>query len=142
MFDRRIDELFNLGESDYLIELSVNFAELHAEYRPVEVDVLTPRQLAVKPGAYFEQAAYPAVKIDLPSRGLGNAREYFEQRRLPRPVAANYPYDFARHHLETDVFQRPDSAALRFAVAIEQPEGGLGSDDDRFTQGFIRGLAR
>src|SRR5215475_1822752 len=142
MFDRRIDELFNLGESDDLVELSINFDELHAEYRPVEVDVLTPRQLAVKPGAYFEQAAYPAVKIDLPGRGFGDAREYFEQRRLSRPVATNNANDFARHYFEIDVFQRPKSAVFRFAIAIEQPEGGLRGADDRFTQGFIRDIAR
>src|SRR5215813_1148075 len=78
MFDRSVDKLFDLGEGDDLIELISDLTELHAEYRPVEIDVFTAAQFGVKPGAYFEQAADSTVKINLSGRRLGNTREYFE----------------------------------------------------------------
>src|SRR2546427_929567 len=136
-FNRRIYEAFDFGEGDYLIKLPIYFASLHTKDCAVQVDVLPPAQLRMKAGAYFEQTADASVQIYLTDGRFGNARKDFEQRGFARAVAPDDAHDFARHDLETDVLQRPDSAVFRFAVALEQPEWSLRRADDRFAQGFV-----
>src|SRR5215475_853061 len=77
--DRRIDETFDFGEGDDLVELPVYFAAPHAEDRAVQVNVLAPAQLGMKSRADFEQAADATVKFNLAGRGLGDARKDFKQ---------------------------------------------------------------
>jgi hypothetical protein len=54
--------------------ISVNFASIsRREDGPVEVDVLSPRELQVKAGADLEQGADAAVQVDLPGGRLDDA---------------------------------------------------------------------
>src|SRR5438132_1521671 len=103
MLDRRLQEFFDLGEGDDLIEPAIDLTPLHAEDRAIEIDVLPAGQLGVEAGADFQQAADAAGDLDFPLGRLGDAREDLEQRALAGAVAADDADHFATVHLEAHV---------------------------------------
>jgi hypothetical protein len=60
---RRIQELLKLGEGDDFVEAAVHFGTGHPGDRSVEVDVLPPGQLPVKPRPDLEQRGDFPVKF-------------------------------------------------------------------------------
>src|SRR5215510_3657738 len=131
MLDRRVYEVFNLGERDNLIELPVYFAASHTEDRAVQVDVLAPAQLRVETCADFEQAADAAVNVYPAGRRLCNARKNFEQSGFARAVAPDDTNDFARLHFKADIFQRPDRAVFSITISPKPAERGAQRFGDR-----------
>src|SRR5882724_3283705 len=75
MFDRRVDELFNLGKSHYFVKLACDLGALHAEYRAVEIDVFATGQFRMKAGANLKQRANAAVNVGVARRWFSDARE-------------------------------------------------------------------
>src|SRR5438094_7302021 len=108
MFDRRLQESFDLGEGDDLVELAIDLAPLHTEDRAIEIDVLAAGQLGVEAGADFEQTADAAGDLDLALGRLGDTREDLEQRALAGAVAADDTDHFAAVHVEAHVLQGPE----------------------------------
>src|SRR6266705_3958579 len=53
MFDRSVDELFDFGESDNLVEFLFDLGVLHAENRPVKENILATGQLGLEARADF-----------------------------------------------------------------------------------------
>ena len=81
---------FSTSAKEYdLIELARGLCAAHAEDRAVQEYVLATRELRMKPGTDFKQAAHAAVEFDAPFCGPSDTRENFEQRRFARAVAAN-----------------------------------------------------
>ena len=72
---RCVEELLDAGELDDLIELSRDLGAAHAEDGPVEIHVVSPRELGMEARSDFEEAAQPALDVDVPGRRLGDARE-------------------------------------------------------------------
>src|SRR5690606_7595886 len=109
---RGVDELADLREVDDFVELTVDLHPPHAEDRAVEIDVLSTRELGVEAGADLQQRANASPQPHLTPGGLRDAREDLQQGALARPVAADEPHDFARPHLEGNVFQSPEGRFL------------------------------
>jgi hypothetical protein len=65
-FYRRVDEPLDAGELDDVVEAALDLSTLHAENRPVEVDVLASGQLLVEAGTHFEQAPHAAANLRPP----------------------------------------------------------------------------
>ena len=105
----RVDEPLDAGELDDVVEALLDLPALHAEDRPVQVDVLAPGQLLVEARPDLEQAADPTADLGSPGRRRGDPRENLQERRLPRAV----PTDDAQHlplrNLERDVAGAPRS---------------------------------
>ena len=64
--DRVVDEVFDTGEGNDVVELAVDLPGGEPEDRPVEVDVLAAREVGVEAGADLEQGADAALDDDLP----------------------------------------------------------------------------
>src|SRR6266851_7299795 len=116
-FHSRVDELLDLREGDYLVKLLIDLGALHAEDRPVEINVLTPGEFRMKAGAHFEQRGDAPMHIGVTFSGFGDARKNFQQRALPCSVAPDHPDDLAAFDLEGNILQRPKCFGLWF-VAI------------------------
>src|SRR5215475_11446503 len=136
IFNRRVYELFDLGEGNDLIELPIYFGAFHAEDRAVQVDVFPTAQLLMESRAHFEQTADTSVNVRLSGGRLGNARKDFEQRGFARAVAADDAYDFTRGHFKVDVFQRPNRIS-RIFVSAEPGERGAKCFGYRIAKGQI-----
>jgi hypothetical protein len=108
---RRIDEPLHLGEGDNRVELAADLRLPHAENRAVEEYVLAPRQLRMKPRADLEQARHPPAQGHLALRRLGDARQDFQERGLPRAVSTDDADDLTAIDREADVAQRPELVA-------------------------------
>src|SRR5437016_623661 len=106
--DRGIDERFNLGEVDDLVELPLDFRILHSQNAAVEVDVLTPRQIGVKTGSHLDQGAETAIDPHEARVGTKDARQDLEERALTRTVGTNDAHDFAAAELKVNVLQSPE----------------------------------
>ncbi|MCG3161346.1 MAG: hypothetical protein JMDDDDMK_02514 [Acidobacteria bacterium] len=78
MLDRRVNELFDFGESDYLVELVFDLGAPHSQDCAVQVDVLASGQFRMKPGAYFEQRTDAPANVGVAFSRLGDAREDFQ----------------------------------------------------------------
>src|SRR5258706_12144310 len=82
-----VDELCELRELDDLIETVRHFVPRHAEHRPLEENVVTAGQITVEAGADLDQARHATAQFDFAFRGLRDAREDLQQRRLSRAVS-------------------------------------------------------
>ena len=100
---RSVEELLDAGELGDLGHLGLDLAALHAEDRPVQEHVLSSRQLGVEACSHFEKAADATPDLGAALRRRRNPREDLEERRLPRPVAADEPESLAFLELERDV---------------------------------------
>ena len=60
--DWRIEELFDFGERNDFIELTLNLEPGHAEDRAVQKDVFAAGEFGMKASAHFEEAGHPAFR--------------------------------------------------------------------------------
>src|ERR1700730_10243998 len=102
---RRIEELIDFGEGDDLVKFPSNLRARHTEDRPVQVDVFSARQLAMKSRADLEQARDASLDPHSAFARLGDARYNLQERRLAGAIAADDAYDGAALDLETDVLE-------------------------------------
>src|SRR5205807_9975782 len=64
--DGVVDEVFDSGEGNDVVELAVDLPRGEPEDRPVQVDVLAAREVGVEAGSDLEQGADAALDDDLP----------------------------------------------------------------------------
>ena len=105
---RRVDEGPDAGEVDDLLVAVEDVPSTEAQQRPVEEDVLAPRELGVKAGSDLEQRGRPAVELDASLGRQRDARQQLEHRALAGAVAADDPDRLAVVNVEADVLQRPE----------------------------------
>ena len=86
---RGVDKLPDLGEVDDLLHAAVNLGPGHAQNGAVHIDVFPACQLAVEAGAHLQHGGHPAVDVDIPLGGGGDAAQQLEQGGLPRAVGAD-----------------------------------------------------
>lgn len=125
MLDRRVDEVSKLGEVDNAVHLAPHIGVGLPEQRAVQVDILTPGQVGVKPGAEFEQGRNPAIDRDAPGGRFENARDELERGALARAVVSNQADGFATVHSEAHLAQRPERAAVEMLAAPQQVGNAL-----------------
>jgi hypothetical protein len=77
VLNRRLQESFDFGEGDDLVELALDVCARHAEDSSVEKDVFSPGQFRMKACAYFEQTADSTVNIYCALGRFSNPREHF-----------------------------------------------------------------
>src|SRR5205085_2759895 len=90
--DGRLDELLQLREGDYLVELLPYLGTAHPEYRAVQVYVLAPREVWMEARADFEERADAAHYLHLARARPRDAREYLQERGLARAVVSYDAY--------------------------------------------------
>ena len=73
--------------STIVVEALLDLSALHAEDRPVQIDVLAAGELRVEARSDLEQAADAAANLDAARGRRGDAREDLEQRRLAGAVS-------------------------------------------------------
>src|SRR5205823_493536 len=105
---RSIEEFFDLGEGDDLIEFFLNFGACHSEDRAVEKNIFPAGQLRMKTGSNFKKSADPAVNIRAATRRLGDPIQDFEQRAFARAVGPDNSNYFALPHIERNILQSPE----------------------------------
>src|SRR5262249_19583828 len=115
--DGQVDEAFELGEGDDLVQLLADVHALEPEDRAVEIDVLPPGEVGVEAGAELEQRADATADVDPPRRRLDDPSEQPEQRRLPRAVPADDADRTAGLDADRDVAKGDD------LLAGEPPSG-------------------
>ena len=94
-FNRRVYELLHLCERDDLVEFTPHFGTRHSEYRSVQKDILTARQVRVEAGSYLEERSDPPTYPGDAGGRLRDATEDFKERRLTCAVTAYYPDHFS-----------------------------------------------
>src|SRR5690606_13335367 len=95
----------------------------HPQDGPVQIDILSTRQLRVKARAYLQQGADAPIDVCTSGAWLGDAREDFEQCAFTRSIAPDDANHFPRLHLKRDVLQGPDrlvEVGSRRSVSLEQ----------------------
>ena len=108
MLDWCIEELFDFGERNDLVELPPNFPLSHAEDGAVEENVLPPRQFWVETCADLEQAGDASAQFNPPLGRLGDSAEDLEQRAFASAIAADHAENFPLLDIEANVFERPE----------------------------------
>ena len=100
---RQVDELFEAGEGDDLVQLLAHVRTFEAVDRTVQEDVLASGQVRVEAGAELEERAHASAGGRLDDSG-----DQPQQRRLSRPVAADETDRTAGFDPEGDVAQGDD----------------------------------
>jgi hypothetical protein len=100
VFDRRINELLELCETDNLLKLARNLPLGHPQNSAAEKCVLAACELWMKSCSDFKESTDPPVDFS-PSLGRpGDARQKLQKRGLAGTVAANESEDFTFLDLE------------------------------------------
>ena len=117
--DRLIDERFQAGEVDDLVEPRRDVAATHAQDRSVEKHVLASGQFGMEAGTQLEQRRHAAMHPHRPAVGLQDAGHAFQEGRLARAVVADHAEHFAFTHVERDILEGDE---------LVEPIATLGSD--------------
>ena len=96
------------GELDDVVEAGVDVPLRQAEDRPVEVDVLTARQIGVEARAQLQQGGEPAVTVTEPWSGRRIRDQALEQGALAGPVLADDGEHVALADVERHALQGPE----------------------------------
>src|SRR5919108_1141004 len=123
---RKVDEAFELGERNDLVEPLADLLPLQSVDRAAQEDVLAPGELRMEAGAEFEQGPDPSADGDSARRGREDPGDETKQRRLPGAIPSHETDGLARLDLERDIPNRPD---------VGRPQ--LPPPDDRLFQGDI-----
>ena len=118
---RRVEEAFDVGEGDDLVEAAVDLVLSHAEDRAGQEDVLAPRQLGMEPGAYVEERTDASGYLRPALRRFRDPRQDLEDRRLTRTVDADHADRLALSDLERDILQGPEPPPLSLSCTCSGP---------------------
>src|SRR5215203_2742238 len=105
--ERRVEKALDTRELDDLVEAALDLAPRHAQYGPVEEDVLAAGQLEVEARAHLQQRSDPPAHARHPLGRLGDPRDQLQQRRLASAVAADDAHDLALLDYQIYAAQRP-----------------------------------
>ena len=95
-----IDELFDLGKGDDLVEFLDNFQARHAEKGAVENNIFAAREIRMKSGANFQQRCDSAPQCHPAGRRGCNSAKQFEQGGFACTISADDSDNFAGLNLE------------------------------------------
>src|SRR6185369_11826036 len=135
VFDGRIEKSLDFSEGNYFVKSLVDLAMPHSEYRAVQIYILAPAQIGMKPRADFKQARNAAVQLNASAGWLDDSRKDFEKRGLAGSVSTYDTHNFARHDFEADVSQRPHGVVA--AVSLRTRKRRLHCLHQRFAQCII-----
>ena len=90
------------------------------EDRTVQVDVLPPRQLVVKPRSHLEQRSDAACHVDAAGGRISDPGEDLQQRALAGSIAADEADDLALLDLERHAVQCPFIVSCVFFLRAKQ----------------------
>ena len=108
-FDGGVEEFFDFGEGDDVVELAFDLEAGHAEDgAPVHVDVFAAGQIGVEAGANFEEGGDAAVNGDAAGGGGGDAGEDFEEGGFAGAVAADDADAVTGVDFEGDIVEGPE----------------------------------
>ncbi len=93
-FKRRVEEFFDFGEGDNLVEFPVDLPLAHSQNRAAQVNIFAAGQLGMKPRAHFQQASHAAMKFGEARCRVRDPGENLQQRGLARAVAPDQADDF------------------------------------------------
>src|SRR5437773_2429710 len=105
---RCINESFDFGKSDNLIEFAINLGFFHTEDGAVQVDIFSSSQFRMKTRAHLQQRTDSPMDLGKACCWVGDARENLEQGSLASAIGANNTYSFAAFDFEGNLFERPD----------------------------------
>src|SRR5581483_9672321 len=109
--DGSIDEPFDTGKLDNLIEFFIDFLLFHAQDRSIQVNIFPSRKLLMETSADLQQGGNSAVNLHAPRCGIGNLGEDFQQGALPRAVPANNSHDLSFPYGKRNVLERPEDVS-------------------------------
>src|SRR6185503_213909 len=135
VFDGGIEESLDFSEGHYFVKSLVDLTMPHSQNRAIQIHILAPAQIGMKPRADFEQARNAAVQLNASACGLDDSRQYFEKGGLAGSVSANDTHYFARHDFEADVSQRPHGVVA--AISLRSREWRLHRLHKRFAQCIV-----
>ena len=99
----RVDELFDAGEGNDLVEAGFGFGARHAQDRGVEEHVLASRQILVETGTKFEQGGHaPAGRHTTTGRADDRPHD-LEEGGLAGAVVAHETHGFVEGHVHAHV---------------------------------------
>ena len=99
-FHRRIDELFDFGEINDRVEVSIDFRLFHSQNRAAQEDVFATSEFGMKTCSDLEQASNAAADSGETGRRLGDARENPQQRAFAGAVVSDQPDGLAMFDFE------------------------------------------
>ena len=123
ILDGGVNEVFEAGELNNLLKLSVDFFGAHANDGAVEIDILAAAQLGVEADPHFEQRAHFAKDLHLAFCGASQARNDLEQSAFSGAVFANDSKDVPVVEAEVDVFEGPKGGTLMSGRMAFREEG-------------------
>jgi len=109
MLHGRVDEFFDLGESDDFIELSSNLTLAHTEDRPAQEGILAAGQFGMEAGADFEEATNASMNLHPSGGRFCDAGKNFQESGFAGAITADEAEDFSFADFEGDAFQGPES---------------------------------
>src|SRR5688572_18212031 len=108
MLHWRIDEFFDFGERNDLIELAFNFPATHTEDCAIKSCVFPPGKFGMKAGSHLEERTHSAMYVGHALCRLRDAGEDFKKRALPRSISADNANDLASIYVEGNIPQSPE----------------------------------
>src|SRR5688572_19633851 len=90
------------------IQLIFDLRTFHAQNAAIQENILTTTQFGMKARTYFQQIRYPATTNYFTGGRRGDLAENFEKGRFSSAVLADDPDRVSWHHIEANVFERPE----------------------------------
>lgn len=106
--DGGVEEFFDFGEGNDLVEFGFDLVFAHAEDGAIEEDVLAAGEFRVEAGADFEEGGDTSIEGDASGGGFGDAGEELEEGGFACAIAANDANDFTGRDFEREVFDGPE----------------------------------
>src|SRR5262249_50648193 len=103
-----VNEVLEFAERNNLRDDTRQLLLRESEERPVQRDILSPREIGMKPGPHFEERRDRAIDFDAATGRLHKPGDQFEQRALPRAIAPNDADRVAWVDGEVDIPQCPE----------------------------------
>ena len=116
-----VEEGFDAGEGDDLVEFAVDFLAPHAEEAAVEVDVFAAGEVGMEAGANLEERADAAEDVGPAGGGLRDAREDFSSVLLPAPLRPMIPRTSPRFTSKETSTSARDLVELSAAAEPSRP---------------------
>src|SRR5688572_15992327 len=117
---RCVDEPWDPGELDNLIELLRDLPARHAHDRTLQKNILAPGEIRMKAGRNLDQRSNPPNCRTTTVRGPHDLREQLEDRRLASTVGPNDAQRLPGIDSKADILQRPELAAPQ-SVLVAPP---------------------
>ena len=120
VLDRCVDELFESGEVDDVVEPSLDVLLRESENGAVQKHVLASGEFGMEAGAELEESRQASGDGDASFVGNQNSGQTLEERALSRTVRSDHPEGGSLRHVERHTFQRPEGLVAGAATAQDR----------------------